>query len=587
MQNGKVENGTSSPRTIKLAEYLFTRLKQLGIGAIHGVPGDYNLDLLDYVEPSGLQWVGNANELNAGYAADGYARIKRFGSLITTFGVGELSAINAIAGAYTERAAVVHIVGTPPRRSQDMRLDIHHTLGDGEYGHFAQMSSHVTVAQTDLKDSRTAPEQIDKTLQQCMLHSRPVYIQVPVDMVAVPVHADRLDTNITIPEIASPQSSESALNKVLDKIYAAKQPFILVDGETRALGLVEEVHQLIHATQWPTFTTGFGKGLIDETLPNVFGIYQGKYSDSSVQQFVKDADLVLCFGPHFSTTNSFQGSAIPKVDLSILFTWSGIKIGSETLRDVSLKSVLTQLLQKLDTSKAKTYGKDLTLPHGKVTPFSDVSADGMIKQDHVWRLLNNCVQPGDIVFGETGTAGYGSREMTLPKHTRLFTPVTWLSIGYMLPACQGAALAQRELISSSKYHDLQSARTVLLIGDGSFQMTVQELGTIIRLNLDVIIFLINNDGYTIERCIHGLREGYNDISPWRYLQAPSVFGASDNVYTASAKTYGELEKVLSDEKMTKGKGLRMVEVFMEREDAPAGVLTDLLNMQIKAAEQKK
>ena len=160
--------------TVKLAEYLFQRLVQLGIGSVHGVPGDFNLTLLDYVEPAGLNWIGNANELNAGYAADGYARIKGISALVTTFGVGELSAINAIAGAYAERAAVVHIVGTPPRSTQDGRVKVHHTFADGNFTRFAEMAKHVTVAQASLRDPRSAPEQIDQILVQCLLHSRPV-----------------------------------------------------------------------------------------------------------------------------------------------------------------------------------------------------------------------------------------------------------------------------------------------------------------------------------------------------------------------------------------------------------------------------
>lgn len=159
--------------SINLVEYLFTRLRQLGVSAIHGVPGDYNLELLDYVKPSGLVWVGNANELNAAYAADGYARIKGIGAVVTTFGVGELSAISAIAGSYAEFAPVVHILGTPPRASQDGRLLIRHTFADGEYGRFAQMNSHVTVAQTSLWDPQTSAQQIDTVLQECLLHSRP------------------------------------------------------------------------------------------------------------------------------------------------------------------------------------------------------------------------------------------------------------------------------------------------------------------------------------------------------------------------------------------------------------------------------
>ncbi|KAI1607894.1 thiamine pyrophosphate enzyme [Exophiala viscosa] len=571
--------------TVTLADYLLTRLKQLGVGAIHGVPGDYNLTLLDYIEPAGLLWVGSTNELNAGYAADGYARIKGLGALITTFGVGELSAINAIAGAYTERAAVVHIVGTPPRDSQDERKMIHHTLGDGDYSHFAQMSAHVTVAQANLLDPRTAPKQIDDALEQCILHSRPVYIEVPVDVVAVPVPADRLESNIQISQSLPSPAFEAAITKLTERLYAAKQPVILVDCETRPLGLMNSVRQLIESTRWPTFTTSSGKSLVDETLPNVYGIYQGRFAAPKTKSVMDNSDLVLFFGPHQSTTNSYSLTALPRTDVTISFTFGGIKVASDMYRDVSAKQVLDYLLNNLDFAKLNADTKtDVDLPRERNLSFSDVSDEQEIKQDKVWRLIGNFLQPGDILMGETGTPGYGVREMSLPPHTRLFTPTTWLSIGYMLPASQGAALAQRELMASSNYHGIKDARTVLLIGDGSFQMTVQELATIIRHNLNVVIFLINNDGYTIERCIHGLRQGYNDITPWRYLKAPEFFGAPENTYTNSAKTYGELKQVLEDKSLTDAKGLRMVEVFLDREDAPVGPLVDLLNKQKDKAD---
>ncbi|KAK4939012.1 hypothetical protein LTR10_020671 [Elasticomyces elasticus] len=574
-------NGTH-PRnnTVTLADYLLTRLKQLGIGAIHGVPGDYNLELLDYIEPAGIRWVGSTNELNAGYAADGYARIKGLGALITTFGVGELSAINAIAGAYTERAAVVHIVGTPPRDSQDGRKMIHHTLGDGDYRHFAQMAAHVTVAQANLLDPRTAPKQIDDALEQCVLHSRPVYVEVPVDVVAVPVPADRLESNIQISQSLPSSAFEAAITKLTERLYAAKQPVILVDCETRPLGIMNGVRQLIESTKWPTFTTSSGKSLVDETLPNVYGIYQGRFAEPETKSFIDNSDLVLFFGPHQSTTNSYSLTALPAPDVTIAFTFEGIKIASDMHRDISTKQALDHLLDNLDFSQLNTEATtNVDLPRGRTVSYSDVSDDQEIKQDKAWRLMGNFIRSGDILMGETGTAGYGVREMTLPPHTRLFTPTTWLSIGYMLPASQGAALAQRELIEASNYHGINDARTVLLIGDGSFQMTVQELATIIRHNLNVVVFLINNDGYTIERCIHGLRQGYNDITPWRYLAAPNFFGASEDTYLGSAKTYGELKQVLQDKKLTNGRGLRMVEVFMDREDAPVGPLMDLLNKQ--------
>lgn len=560
--------------TLKLAEYLFSRLVQLGIGSVHGVPGDFNLTLLDYVEPAGLNWVGNANELNAGYAADAYARIKGISALITTFGVGELSAINAIAGAYAERAALVHIVGTPPRSIQDGRVLVHHTFADGNFTRFAQMSKHVTIAQTSLRDPRTAPEQIDQMLVQCLLHSRPVYIEVPVDLVGVPVLSERLQKKLELPEAlwASPQ--DKALEAVLEKVYAAKQPIILVDGEIRAMGIVSELQDLTKKTGWPTWTTGFAKGLLNETEPNFHGVYRGKWEQEATRTFFEGADVVLCFGPHFSTTNSWGGTSLPDTKNTIFFSDTEIRVDQKIYRDVPSRQALAALLQKLDTAKIQRYEQYPKLRQDQVISVQDTDKSAPITQDKAWKVLASFVREGDIVMGETGTPGYGAREMRLPPNTRLFTPVTWLSIGYMLPAAQGAALAQRERSAGKK-----TGRTILLIGDGSFQMTVQELGTIIKENLNIIIFLINNDGYTIERCIHGVEQKYNDVARWRYLEALSFFGADKSAYTASARTFGELGEVFADERLCDGEGVRMVEVFMDKEDAPEGPLKDLITAQ--------
>ncbi|KAJ4154450.1 hypothetical protein NW754_001399 [Fusarium falciforme] len=192
--------------TIELTIYLFIRLRQLGIKKVHGLQGDYNLTLLDYVEPSGLEWSGNCNELNAGYASDGYARVKGVGALITTFGVGELSAVNAIAGSYAELVPVIHIVGTPSRADQKRRALVHHTMNDGNFDGFSQMYTHVTVAQVSLWDTRTSPTQIGTVLEQCLVQSRPVCIQVPADMVAAQVSSARLDMIISSPASNSASS---------------------------------------------------------------------------------------------------------------------------------------------------------------------------------------------------------------------------------------------------------------------------------------------------------------------------------------------------------------------------------------------
>lgn len=574
------------PPTIKLAEYLFQRLVQLGIGSVHGVPGDFNLTLLDYVQPAGLNWIGNANELNAGYAADGYARIKGISALITTFGVGELSAINAIAGAYAERAAVVHIVGTPPRSTQDGRVKVHHTFADGDFGRFAKMAEHVTVAQASLRDPRMAPAQIDEVLTQCLVHSRPVYIEVPVDLVDVPVLAGSLEKTIEVPEGPWGDVQDGAIAAVLERVHAAKRPIVLADGEIRAMGIVDAVQELSRKTNWPTWVSGFAKGLLDETAGNFHGVHMGKWEEEGTRTFFQSADLVLCFGPHFSTTNSWGGTSLPEDKNTVYFSDTEIRIGSKTFRDVPARQALSNLLQRLDTGKIERYEKYPELRRDRNVSVQETDPNAPITQDKAWKVLATFAREGDVVMGETGTPGYGAREMQLPPNTRLFTPVTWLSIGYMLPAAQGAALALRDRTQQSNAgpanteSGTKGGRTILLVGDGSFQMTVQELGTIIKEKLDVVIFLINNNGYTIERCIHGVKQAYNDVAPWRYLESLSFFGADADAYTASAKTFGELGSVLADKRLSDGHGVRMVEVFMDKEDAPNGPLKDMMAAQL-------
>ncbi|KAL4940071.1 hypothetical protein BDV06DRAFT_197488 [Aspergillus oleicola] len=571
--------------TTTLAEYLFNRLHQLGVDSIFGLPGDYNLQLLDYVAPSRLHWIGSANELNAGYAADGYSRIKGIGALVTTFGVGELSAVNAIAGAYAERAPLVHIVGTPVRQSQESRALIHHTFNDGEYQRFDRMQEHITVAQAILTDHRTAPAEIDRVLRECLLHSRPVRIAIPLDMVSLRVPKLALETKLSLPlPSRQPKIEEKALKAVADRIYSAKKPIILVDGEVRYAKIIDEVDHIVKSTGWPTFTSGFGKSLLDESLPNVYGVFTPQH-----KEVIDSSDLILCFGPHFSNTNTFIYQTIPKQDVTIYFHATSVQIGSETIRDLPVNYFLPQLIGHLEMEKLHQYEPKLVHPKS-IEPPEVTSTDLVSQGGGFWHKMSTFFQKGDIVLAETGTAAYGSNEFRLPPKTRLFKAVTWLSIGYMLPATLGASLAQRDLIGRSEYHDLLEARSILFIGDGSFQLTAQELATIIHRKLNVIIFLINNDGYTIERAIHGRNAAYNDITPWRYLKGPEFFGAPTEgeyaAHTWSVRTWGDLEKALNDERMVNGKGVRMVEVFMERLDCPPP-LDKVLEMQIarEKAEQ--
>ncbi|KAH0356835.1 pyruvate decarboxylase, partial [Aureobasidium melanogenum] len=580
---------SSSQDTITLADYVFARLHQLGIRSVFGVPGDYNLRLLDFVEPAGLHWVGNCNELNSAYAADAYARIHGVSALITTFGVGELSAVNGIAGAYAEKAPIISIVGTPARATQEARTNVHHTFADGDFNRFAAMHTHVTIAQTNLLDPRTAPEQFDVTVQQALIHSRPVYIQLPTDMVDVKVSAAGLKSKISLPPISSGDNESQVSGRILELMHSAKKPLIFVDGESRCLDILEEINDLVKATGWPVWTSPFGKGLVDEHLESFQGIYSADLGSEGAKSYFESADLALVFGPHYSSTNTGLFSSIPKQAISVSFSERHVKIATEITRDVSNKKLVAMLLEQLDHSKISK-PEAMSKP-SKVT--SSVESSGSLTQKDFYRVINPMLKPGDIVMGETGTASHGTRDLVLPSGSYYFTAVTWLSIGYMLPAALGASLAQRDSENWRKRSgskDTSKDRVVLFIGDGSLQMTVQEISTMIREKLNIIIVVINNDGYTIERVIHGRKQTYNDIAPWRYLQALNMFGATEEeveTNTFSARTWRELEAAIGCGLLTNGEGVKMLEVFMEREDAQGLLLKLLNNQKAREAEASK
>lgn len=562
---------------VDLTEYLFTRLAQIGVRSIHGVPGDYNLTILDYVEPAGLHWVGNANELNAGYAADGYARIKGCAALITSFGVGELSAINAIGASYSEKAPVVHIVGTPPLAAQNAGACLHHSLGDGNFRAYANMYRVLTVAQVNITDAKTASSLIDMALKECLLQSRPVYIEIPTDTVKIKVSAP-----VSLIDLATPGYSgnfeDERVDKVLAKIYGARQPLILVDGFTARFNVRAEVNELVRVTGFPTLTTPFGKSLVSEEHFNFHGVYHGSVGKPIHKVWVDSCDLVLRFGPLDSDVNTFGFAALPNPQITVTFEKHSVEIGT-TLEPSSgdgylhIKSTLRKLLARLDKSKIpkpQPYPENPADARNMLKYLLPAENDSVIDQRTFWLRMSKFFQPGDILLTETGTSSYGGQSFVLPNDTVVINSSIWLSIGYMLGACQGAALAQREMI---KEGTRRHGRTILFEGDGSLQMSAQAISDIIRNRLDVTIFVLNNYGYTIERMIHGFHAPYNDIQPWRNLEAPSYFGAPKNdasyhVRTMRADTWGELNKILHDQEIQEGKGLTMIEIIMKADDAP-------------------
>eukprot|EP00253_Pinus_taeda_P010713 PITA_10713 len=169
-----------------LGRYLARRLVEVGVRDVFSVPGDFNLALLDHLlaEP-GLNLVGCCNEINAGYAADGYARSRGVGACVVTFTVGGLSVINAIAGAYSENLAIICIVGGPNSNDYGTNRILHHTIGLPDFSQEYRCFQTITCAQVIVNHLDEAQELIDHAISTAIIESKPVYISISCNLAAI------------------------------------------------------------------------------------------------------------------------------------------------------------------------------------------------------------------------------------------------------------------------------------------------------------------------------------------------------------------------------------------------------------------
>ena len=558
----------SESNTIPLGLYLWTRIKQTGISRVFGVPGDFNLTLLDHVyDVEGLEWVGNTNELNAAYAADGYARTKAgAGCLVTTHGVGELSALNGVAGAMTEQVKVVHVVGQTSRKMQKNKMMIHHSIGfDPDHQMFNKASTSFRVAAAEIQDEAGATEEIDRVLRECFIKSCPVYIFLPIDLVDVQVSAKALETPLELSPPADQKAVESAVEACLEAIHSSKNPAIFVDCLVQRHQAIAELKELVEKLQLPIYTSNMGKGIIDETHPLYVGLYNGLPTAPGVADAWQASDLAVIIGnlPSDTNTGGFTRRMAP--DKCIFINPMDVNVKSDKIYSgTPMKQVLSQLLKQLAPEKLPK----APIPKLPERPLEDDHDSKMITQSWVWHRLCEFLQPHDVVFGETGTAAFGLPDATFPSDITWITQTYYGSIGYATPAAFGADIALEELAQANVR---PRGRTVLVTGDGSMMLTVQEIGNMIKQNLKTLIIVINNAGYTIERVIHGARQSYNDIVPFRYEHMLQFFNMSDEKAKASfhkAGTKEELEAVLKKESVIKPEGVTVVEIVMDMMDVP-------------------
>jgi TPP-dependent 2-oxoacid decarboxylase len=550
--------------TYTVIDHLLDRITALGVEKLFGVPGDFTLAMLDRVEAHpDIDWVGCSGELGAAYAADGYARVRGLGVVCTTFGVGELSAINGIAGSYAERVPVIHVVGAPSTATQRAAKPTHHSLGDGDFRHFVRMHAEVTCVQASLT-LENATSEIDHVIREVLERRLPGYIVIPADVgvsEAEPATQQLLRQRETTHPRALERFREAARPLVLD----AERPAILADILVERFGAEAALHELLEIGI-PHASLLWGRRILDESSEFFVGTYVGAASRDVVRSVVEGADLLVQAGVQFTDlTSGFFSQQLP-VEASITIDGTTAAIGGETFGPIAMPKaleVLTGLFrERTRPMPAPPTERPPTLPvHDQEGP--------SLTQAALWTTVSDWLEGSDLVMAEQGTSFYGIGAHRLPANTLFMGQPLWASIGFTLPAILGAALAAPH------------RRPVLLIGDGSAQITINELGTMARNRIPAIVLIVDNDGYTVERAIHGADAGYNDIATWDWLALSRSLGAVSSI---SASTIAELRSALAGAR-DQTNGVTVVVARLPRNDVPP-LLTAIARAAAEANRSK-
>ena len=547
-----------------VSRYLLSRLQQIGIKHLFGVPGDYSLDFLDEVLASPIRWVGNCNELNAGYAADGYARLNGVGAAVVTYGVGGLSILNAVAGAYAEHVPVIIINAAPPARRRESGAMVHHLVSN----YFLQLDIYrkITADAALLVDPKTAPDEIDRVIRNCLAQKLPVYLELPADITRAPCRAPG-----ELLPAASLSSNQESLAECIAEAAAllnnAKHPLILAGVELLRFGLGNETLRLVETVEIPFATMLSSKAVLPELHPQFVGIYQGGWSKETVRRQVEDSDCLLSLGAWMTDMDTGLFSIQLDARRMISVGKGQVRIGSHYYHEIQLRDFIRELAPAV---QPRSYQASHPAGAYRAKQAFVPAADCVLTAPRLYECLNYYLDDQMILLAEPGDAFCAAPEFDIEEAENFIVQAYYCSIGFCTPAALGVALAR------------PGKRPFVLSGDGAFQMTAQEVSTLIRERCPGVIVIINNDGYLIERKLH--QDGsYNDIQRWQYAKLPAVFGDESFVIGLRVTTEEELQQAMRTAVSAKDK-LVFIEACLPNRDCSAGL--DRLGQTFRQSQQK-
>jgi len=428
-----------------------------------------------------------------------------------------------------------------------LRKTMHHTLGDGIFDKFIGISTQAACSHTVINPDNCMIE-MERVIAEARRNNQPAYIVVPSDYAQAPV----TPTEVRPLTLKSNEASlKKAVAAITERIKNAKCIVALPAFILSRVGLQKEAREAIEALGCPFATTSMEKSIIDESHPQFAGMYSGVLSAEETRKVVEGAELVLNMGGvslNDETTMGFSTHLDPARFISIGL--NDVRVGDQLFGSVRIADVLAAL------AKLKSGA-----PRYKRTPQGNPSINGKpsdkITMDALYPRYAAFIRSGDNVVLESGSSSFGVPPLTLPDDVRVHIQMLWGSIGWATGASFGIALADPK------------RKTILITGEGSHQLTANEIGNMGRFGANPIILCLNNDGYMVERALEPNPDwSYNDLAKWRYADVPHALGCTD-WFTARVETLGELDAALKAARESKSGAY--IEVIGGRMDMPKGL----------------
>lgn len=543
-----------------VGEYLIQALYNHGARHIFGVPGDFVLGFYHMLNQSDkLKIINTCDEQGADFAADAYARVTGFGAVCVTYCVGGFKVVNPIAQAFAEKSPLVVISGAPGINERKKNALLHHKVRN--FDTQLEIFKQITVDSILIDDTTTAAHGIDRVLSSVLRYKRPVYIELPRDMVSVPIFTSEQkqdqkkqlqqqayssspdETMMGTESTSDLNSLHEALLEATTMINSAKKPVIIVGIEIHRFELQEKLLQLIDKTKIPFVSTVLSKSVINEDHPFFLGVYEGAMGYKSVREYVESSDCLVLLGALMTDINFAISSTPIDQSRSIYATSEKLSIKDHNFENIFLNDFINGLIE------APLARKDFItmMKAGENNKVQSSAVTGKkITAQRLFELLNLSLTDKTMVIADVGDSLFGALDLKIHGQTEFLSAAYYLSMGFAVPASIGAQLAN------------PLVRPIVIVGDGAFQMTGMEISTIARFNLNPVIVVLNNGGYATERPM--LDGPFNDVLRWHYSQIAQLIGRGKGFVI---ETEEQFEEALSEAEGKHSKELCILDVRLD------------------------